>query len=118
MTAWQKRADSGAPDEVALVTLPDDPDVPILLDTNIETTEFKKVAPRASRATEDHAARMKAHGAELGDMQARSLQQGQSITVLLALINRELSGVSETLGFLRATAPHLSRQRPVEPRGT
>ena len=32
-------------------------------------------------------------------MQARSLQQGQSITVLLTLSNRELSWVSETLGF-------------------
>lgn len=98
MTAWQKWADAGAPDEAALVTHPDDPDVPILLGTNIETTAFKEVAPRAPRATEDHATRMKAHGAELGDMQARSLQQGQSITVLLALSNRELSGVSETLG--------------------
>jgi hypothetical protein len=33
--------------------------VPILLGTNIETTEFKEVALRALRATEDHAARMR-----------------------------------------------------------
>ena len=118
MTAWQKWADAGAPDEVALVTLPDDSHEPIYLGTNIETTEFKEVAPRTSRATEDHLARMKADSAELGDMQARSLQQGQSITVLLALINRELSWVSETLGFRPNSAPHLSRQRPLTPRGT
>jgi len=61
-------------DEVALVTLPD---VPILLDANIETTEFKKVALRTARATEDHTARMKADVAELGDLQARSPQQGR-----------------------------------------
>jgi len=58
------RRELGLSDEAALVTHPDDPHVPILLGTNIETTEFKEVALRALRATEDHAARMKAHGAE------------------------------------------------------
>ena len=58
----RRRVQTTQSDEAALVTHPDNPHELVLRDTNIETTEFKEVALRTSRASEDHAARMKAHG--------------------------------------------------------